>query len=343
MSHRRFIFALVLPLLAGTALPTQAAPDYQNLRNTIRTEHIHPGYETLSVGAQELEHSIARHCRSTEQAPDRVAVQSAFHLAYDAWQAVQHIRNGPVNVEDRHARLQFWPDKRGITDRHLRQLMLTEPNRPLDQSISDMSVAVQGFPALERLLFGETALSQHAQAPEKINRCSAAHAIADNIARIARTLFDETRNATAGTDARTETRDLFNDLVTALKFVSTIKLQDPAGSERARPFLLENAISQRSVRNVEINIRAMRALYQLLYGNADTDANTHTLIVSQFDVALNEVRALGENGVEALGQELGPVRFRSLAATLESLRELIAEDLTTVLGLSLGFNALDGD
>lgn len=343
MTNRRYVFALVLPLLAGTALPASAAPDYQKVQSAIRTEHIHPGYKTLSVTAQELEYTIAQHCRSKEQTPDMLAVQNAFHTALDAWQAVQHIRNGPVNDEDRHARLQFWPDKRGITDRHLRQLMQSEPTPSLDQNIADMSIAVQGFPALERLLFSKSALSQHVQAPEKINRCTAAHAIADNIAKIAKALFDETGAEIPAIDAKAEVRALFNDLVTALKFVQSVKLKDPAGSERARPHLLENGISLRSLRNVEINIRAIRTLYQMLYNDAGIDANAHKLILAQFDVALNEVRAMGENGIEVLGGDLGPVRFKALAATLESLRELIAEDLTTVLKLSLGFNALDGD
>lgn len=342
MTHRRYVFALVLPLLALTALPASAAPDYQTLQNSIRAEHIHPGYKTFSVRAQELEYTITQHCRSREQNPNMLAVQNAFHTALDAWQAVQHIRNGPISVEDRHARLQFWPDKRGITDRHLRQLMQSDATPSLDQSIAGMSVAVQGFPALERLLFAKTALSQHAHAPEKINRCIAAHAMADNIAKIARALFEKT-TAKPAPDAKAEVRALFNDLITALKFVHSIKLKDPAGSERARPHLLENGISLRSLRNVEINIRAMRKLYQMLYNDAGIDAITHKLILSQFDVALNEVRAMGENGVRVLGQDLGPVRFKSLAATLESLRELIAEDLTAVLKLSLGFNALDGD
>ena len=89
----------VLPLLALTALPASAAPDYQTLQNSIRAEHIHPGYKTFSVRAQELEYTITQHCRSREQNPNMLAMQNAFHTALDAWQAVQHIRNGPISVE----------------------------------------------------------------------------------------------------------------------------------------------------------------------------------------------------------------------------------------------------
>jgi predicted lipoprotein len=52
---------------------------------------------------------------------------------------------------------------------------------------------------------------------------------------------------------------------------------------------------------------------------------------------------MGENGAVLLTEELGPVRFRALAGTMETLRDLIADTMPGALQVNLGFNSLDGD
>jgi len=268
-------------------------------------------------------------------------VRTAFHDAMDAWQMAQHIRHGAVALDDRHARLQFWPDKRGITERHMRKLLADPVPADFMDDLPRASVAIQGFPALERLLFGDAPLSQHIQPGEKAVRCTVAVAIAHNIAEIAAALKLE--SATLPADAKNDIRDTVNDLVTGLEFVQSLKLKLPAGKERPRPRLLENWRSVRSLKNVEINIRALRNLYEVLAVTIPDEDRQHSLIRNQFDAAEDAVRAMGENGKELLDVELGPVRFRALAGTLETIRDLVAEMLPGRLGVDLGFNSLDGD
>src|SRR3546814_3114375 len=70
----------------------------------------------------------------------------------DAWMAVQHLRFGPSLLFLRVDRVEFWPDKRGTVGRHLAQLLSDHDLQPLAPRVfANGSVAVQGFPALERL------------------------------------------------------------------------------------------------------------------------------------------------------------------------------------------------
>lgn len=339
MKHIRTAAALAIVLAAQPAVA--AAPDYAALRTVIHENQIEPGYARFAEKAHALEYETRGHCKYTGEDPDMVSVRTAFHDAMDAWQAVQHIRHGAIAGNDRHARVQFWPDKRGITERHMRKLLAEPESASLPDEIAGTSVALQGFPALERLMFGDTILSQHVAPGEKANRCRLAEAISLNIAAIAAEVKAETK--TPDGDPKAKIANTLNDLVTGLEFVQSLKLKLPAGTAKPRPTLLENWRSGRSLRNVEINIRALRELYKALAAGISEDNPEHKLILDQFDAAEDSVRGMGENGAVLLTEELGPVRFRALAGTMETLRDLIADTMPGALQVNLGFNSLDGD
>jgi len=337
------LLTLAVPVLGLFALPAQADPDYAALRTQIREAHTEPGYAALSVAADKLQSAIDQYCKAGQQSGAPQAARQAFHRAMDAWQAVQHIRSGPIEDQDGHARLQFWPDKRGITARHLRQFLFTAPSPTLDTDIADMSVAVQGFPALEQLLFTTKPLSRKTLGAEKVDRCSAAHAISLNIAGIARTLHTASQSDSGGIDARTAVSAVFNDLITGLKFVQSVKLKDAVETATPRPHRLENWRSKRSLKNIAINLGSMKALYQLLYASSSVDTETHALALQQFDAALQGVRTMGEDGTAVLAKADGAAHFLALSKSIELIRERIAPTLVDVLKLPLGFNSLDGD
>lgn len=339
MMDKRLLIALAASILAILALPALAAPDYAGIRNSIETGHVQPGYTHFAEKAVGLDRAVRGHCKNTGEAPDRLAAQTAFHDALDAWQAVQHIRSGAIAEQDRHARLQFWPDQRGIAERHMRKLLAEPLSETLMDDIATTSVALQGFPALERLLFGSQPLSQQVIAPEKAARCPVAVAISHNIAEIAGALAAATRPV----DDKTYVTDAVNDLVVGIEFIQALKLKLPAGARKPRPFLLENWRSQRSLRNVEINLRALRELYKLMAENLPGGGARVDEILTGFEDIRREISALGENGKAALNEDGSPKQFKTLAASLENLRSAIGKSMPDVLGITLGFNSLDGD
>lgn len=338
---KRLLIAIAVSILAILALPALAAgPDYRALRDAVRDDHIDPGYAHFDEKAKGLEYKMKRHCKNIGDAPDKLAAQDAFHEALDAWQAVQHIRHGAVAENDRHARLQFWPDQRGITERHMRKLLAEPVDATIAENFADASVALQGFPALERLLFDDQPLSQHPLDGEQTSRCVLAEAITHNIARIA----TELRNAPPRPgDAKAFVTDTVNDLVVGVEFIQSLKLKLPAGARKPRPFLLEDWRAKRSLRNIEINIRALRELYKLVAADLVDGDDKVAQILDTFEKVEDDIRALGENGKIVLEEKDGPKRFRALAARIEHLRDGIVATLPKSLGVRLGFNSLDGD
>lgn len=336
----RLFTALLLVAVLLPAPPAWAAPRHVAIAEAARTAHIKPGYEKLAMAADTLFTSIAANCGKADVAP----MQQAFHAAMDAWQGVQHIRHGLVAMENRHDRLQFWPDKRGIAGRHLRTLLIDGmPESLTPQEFATLSIGVQGFPALERLLFESPPMSSALSQGESLLRCDVAAAIALNIKSIATELDAAENVPIAKAVAEAEVRALFTDLVTGLEVVQGLKLRLPAGEKSARPHLAENWRSARSLRNVDINLHALRALYQILYADGDPDDDVHKLILFQFDDAFRNVKQMGESADVVLGTDRGPVQFRALAGTIQGIREMMIEELTVSLKVSLGFNSLDGD
>lgn len=337
------LLALTLPVLGLLAQPAAAAPDYAALRTSIRTAHIEPGYAALSGAALQLKTAIDQHCKAAPQTGEPQAARLAFHAALDAWQVVQHIRSGPIEDIDGHARMQFWPDKRGIAERHLRQFLASPATPDLDAAMPDMSIAIQGFPALERLLFGSAPLSAQPINGEQTDRCGIARAIGTNIANIAKTLLADNRADNQSVDAKPAVSASFNDLITGLKFVQWDKLKEPVDSAKPKPHRLENWRTQRSLRNIEINLKSMQQLYTLLAGKADLAGDAHKAILGQFEKAIQDVHGMGESGVAVLKTSDGVERFLALSKSIELIRERMAPHLSTVLDLALGFNSLDGD
>lgn len=340
MMDKRLLFAITVSILAILALPALAAPDYGAIRESVMKDHIDPAYAHFAEQAKGLEYAIEGHCKNTGDDPDKLAAQNAFHTALDAWQSVQHLRHGAAAKNDRHARLQFWPDQRGITERHMRKLLAEPADATITENFADASVALQGFPALERLLFSDAPLSQHMINGEKTSRCTVALAIGHNIAAIAEELA--TTGPRAGDD-KTFVTESVNDLVIGIEFVQSLKLKLPAGARKPRPLLLENWRAKRSLRNVEINIRALREFYKLLATGLAKSDDKVTQILDMFDGIEDDVRALGENAKIVLGEDDGPKRLRALALKVEKLRDGIIATLPKGLGVQLGFNSLDGD
>lgn len=338
---KRLLIAITISILAILALPALAAePDYAALRDAVVEDHIDPGYRHFDEKARGLDYEIKGHCKNIGEDPDKLAAQDAFHGALDAWQAVQHIRHGAVAENDRHARLQFWPDQRGITERHMRKLLAEPVDETITGNFAGTSVALQGFPALERLLFDDEPLAQRVLDGEKTSRCVLAQAIAHNIATIAGELA-AAKNRPG--DAKTFVTETVNDLVIGIEFIQSLKLKLPAGARKPRPYLLEDWRAKRSLRNIEINIRALRELYKLLAADLADEDEKVSQILDAFDRIEDDIRALGENGKIVLEEEDGPKRFRALAARIEKLRDGIVATLPKSLGVRLGFNSLDGD
>jgi uncharacterized protein len=347
---------LLFILLAGKGLANQvlASGDPDALNLAVAERHIIPGYERLATATAELDAVARRHCNA--DGPAHAAVLAAYGQAFLAWQDVQHIRLGPIVAFGRDFRFQLWPDKRGSVGKHLAGLMADpDPNAIGTERFAAGSVALQGFGALERLLYDPPP-----DAADRDWHCRVVLAITGNLARMATDVLGEWRDgpsahrhlfatASAGNTHYASADELgarlFNNLHTQLELLVEQKLGRPLGDSisRAMPKRAEAWRSGLSMAAVQRNLAAIDDLYRIGFAQRAGDSALH----ARFAAGLATARDLAGSSSEPLSQRVADPTSRPgverLRDELVLLRGLVAGELSTALALPLGFNSLDGD
>ncbi len=216
---------------------------------------------------------------------------------------------------------------------------------------------MQGFPALERLLFEDDSLASLQSDPF---RCQVAQAIARNIDEIATGVHtrwvDEFRATVANADDRgffesseDATIDFLKAQVETVRRIQQQKLEEVIGetASEARVRRAESWRSARSLRNLRLNVQALEALFN---GNENQEVALSTVLYPEDMAAINARFAELDdtfNGLPdafdtALAEEGGHARLLAVAAGLDALFEAFEASLKNT-DLYLGFNSLDGD
>jgi len=338
-----FLLACVLASSARAA----DTIDYGAINAAIVTNHLLPRYHTFTEKTAALSDATGKLCPGVAPA-SLDAARDAFHGAMDAWQEVEHLRQGPAAAADTHIRVKFWPDRKSLVDKHLARLMANKNGDILKaDSFAHVSIAVQGFPALERLLFAKDAPASLKAGDGPVTPCAVAQAIAVNLHAIAADLEARwTKDPAAGRPAKRVTTDLFNDLATGLGAVAELKLGAPLGSDgKSRPRRAENWMSGRALRNVMHNLVALQDLYDGLATakGAHIGKGEDDLIRRQFAYLIKTTGDLGPSITTVLKTEKGPLRIKVLKSDIQNLHELVVINVSEGLDLVLGFNSLDGD
>ena len=87
--------------------------------------------------------------------------QQQFAALTTAWARIQYISFGPIFDHQRAFRIEYWPDKRNVVGRQLAEVLKKQDHAALEpERFATTTVGVQGLPALERMLFGDDALSE---------------------------------------------------------------------------------------------------------------------------------------------------------------------------------------
>ena len=359
---RKLIPGAILALAAAVP-PAQAAdPDYAALNATLVETYVLPRYAAFAEAAAALDAALVEACADGRPTPEEAA--PAYHAAMDAWMAVQHLRFGPSELFLRADRIEFWPDTRNTVGRHLAQLLAGRDAQALEpHGFANGSVAVQGFPALERLLFDsepDTWATPFA--------CDVVRAIGANLNDIAAGLLADWRGGEAHFaevvasaddgnsryfDAKEASLEFAKALRGALLLAQDFKLGRPLGDrpEAARSTRAESWRSKRSLRNVLINLTSAQALYEAggdISFSAFTRAQPQgakldTAVRAALARLIAAVEAQPDSLVVALQAPDGWQTLDAIRVEARQLLELLGGPLSEVLGLPMGFNSYDGD
>lgn len=353
----RLIVAAVISIVGHGVSQAQSTLDenfYGRLNHDLVERHILPRYRDFAAATAGLADAAAA-C-TTAPAP----FVAAYEQALDTWMAIEQIRFGPAELDMRNERIQFWPDRRNTGGRQFEQLLAQRPTDITAQNLGQGSVALQGFPALERVLFSESADGLDAF------ECALAAAIADNLATIAVDLVadwtapdgDAAMIASAGSadsfyaSQRDVAADIYQGLYEFLEIIKEQKLERPLGErvDNANPRRAESWRSGRSLRNVEINLQAVLDLFAGGDGFGFEDALAETghgdlasAIRTALDLALTQAGSIDLPLADAIADSQARANVEALLATVDRARDLIGAQMGAALGLTMGFNSLDGD
>jgi predicted lipoprotein len=274
-----------------------------------------------------------------------------FHQTMDAWQFIQNIQFGPIQILMRNYTLQFWPDKKNHVSKHLAIMLETkDPKTLTDAEFNKASVSIKGLPAIERFLFEE---DETKQLNAKSFHCQALMKIGAYTANSSKELVDEWQDMKNQFTNATQIDGYFEDdieasttllkaLIEPLEIIRDLKLLRPLGSEFGQQKMkrLESWRSQRSLRNIQINIESLSRFYTGLRNILGSRENT--LINEKFNQILIQISIINSPIETSIETKIGFKEIKHLSDSLKTLHALL-ENAVSNQGIHLGFNSRDGD
>jgi predicted lipoprotein len=370
------VLILTAPLLCGSApTPSQAAADHAAVARAALTEVIRPGYAALAGATGALAGQVDTLCQQPSAAALKEAKET-FAASVAAWSRVEILRFGPMTEDHRFERLFYWPDPKGIGLRQVEDVLAEEDAAvTLPIELAAKSVALQGLPALEYLLYGDGAeilstalcgVGGQATRLEVENggafRCNFALSVATNIDRIAKSVVEDWREGSAYEKAflgpgpddplyhtpKEVTLELFKSFTAGIELVRDQKLGKPLGAapDQARPKLAAFWRSGLSFANAARNLEGVRRLFGK--GGfagivAQESAGAENSILFDLDRAVEVLRAIDQPMEQAVEDADLRAKIEALRVALKSAAQTAGDMIARGAGLAFGFNAMDGD
>jgi uncharacterized protein len=343
-------------------LAAQAEADHAAIARAALGEVIRPGYAALAETTAALSAKVQTLCAQPSAATLK-ETRDAFAGAVAAWSRVEILRFGPMIQDHRFERLFYWPDPKGLGLKQIRDALAKNDEAVTDpQTLSAKSVALQGLPALEDLLYGDGGESLAQGGGDASFRCRFAASIAANDARIAKdvtegwgegapfakTFLDPGPSDSVYHAPKEVTLDLFKAFTTGIELVRDQKLARPLGasSAEAKPKLAAFWRSGLTFANMEDNIEGVRALFahggfaQVVAGESPGVENS---ILFDLDRAIEVLRGIDKPVAEAFKDDALRAKLEALRVALKGAVQTAGDMIARGAGLSFGFNAMDGD
>lgn len=347
----RRCFPALLILLVTSPPALAKAPEPGPLAAKAIETVLLPRYRTFADKTAAQTEAWKRACADGDPAPDLETLRDAYQQAADGWAAVEFVTTGPIATGLRPDRVFFGPDRRNYVAKALAELAgKARDGEVSPETVRGASVAGQGFPALERVLWEPADLDGTA-------RCRVGSAIAANLSGIAADVLAEW-TAANGPLARLKRGEgdpvsfadpaqaaarLMTDLAGGVQRINDLKLLPVLGSgpDAARPKAAEGWRSGRSARAICVTVASLAELAKVFAEAAPAD------------VAKTDAKdfAAAQSAVAKLPDDIGaaaadPARRKTIDAAVAALKLAqrdVAQNLGPALGVPLGFNALDGD
>lgn len=311
-----------------------------------------PVYTRWSEANRALADSARALCAG-EQTLD--AARQRYLDVHHSWAALQPVAFGPLAEGNLAWQVQFWPDKKNLVARQVTTLLDTHPALS-SADLRQASVVVQGLTAYEYLLFDANidlqaleqkrrycplllgiATHQQALSTDVLAAWLGEQGLAAQLRQFPNARYAEGREAIA---------ELLQTQVTALDMLKRkLNTPLPPAGKAVQPYQAEAWRSGASLALIDSTLQSGQQLWQ--QGLRELLSPEQADLATRLDAAWNETRqrlaALGAPLSELLAHEEGRASLRSLYDSLEQLHRLHEAELARALGITLGFNAHDGD
>ncbi len=340
--------ALITLILIFSATTTRAEPDFITLNTALAEIVLIPAYDQLSISATDQNALWLEVCENP--AAEKLAtLRAAFRRTSDAWAGVFNWNFGPITFLLRRDRFYHWPERRNAISKGLARLLdKTQPEKLHPAVFARTSVAVQGLPALERLLFENVDVMQNKWA------CRVGQAIAGNLASMAMNTSKEWRTEVlqhikTGKPhpiyfgaPKELLNTIFTGLLTGYTIITDQKLRPVLGgnTDKAKPKLIEGRRSKRFLSNLKLNLTALFRIDAVIGAVLSSETNADMKTKKGQILPLLEELMPPEVGVYDSKQR---DKITELIRRLTDYQTSIVDIYSKHLGLVVGFNSLDGD
>ena len=398
------IAASIVPAMARQA--RAAEPDFAAFNTGYAKNIVLPAFTHLRKACA----IWAKDAADLEKVPSAAKLDIArrwFDPVSDAWMRAQQFRLGPLSEGQRAERFAYWPERRNVVAKQLAALVASNDPAELEpKRFAEASVAIQGLPALERLLYGDEKAADTVDdfflGPRAGRHCAIFRAITANLLVIAEEC-EAAWSAVVGDPAKSTapfaansaeaTTQFYTNLLTMLQIVAEQKIGAPLGADIAseNPKVAEQWRSSRSGRNIDLNLTTAQnsflapggfatllrpghadlvaevekafATVRLLLrpGHADLVAEVEKAFATVLDAPgvsftakapndysqlLDELKLEGvviAEGVPQISDEDRRKNATDLIVKINHLRDILRQKVPPAIGITLGFNELDGD
>ncbi|EXL08630.1 imelysin family protein [Aquamicrobium defluvii] len=349
-----FTLSLFMPVAAHAAMPASDVIG-QAIDGFIR-----PAYGDLAERTAALEKSVEALCATPSQA-SLDAARAGFAQAAQGWAKVELIMFGPIREDNRLERMLFWPDRKSIGLKQVQAALASkDPDAADAEKIARKSVAMQGFGALEYVLFGTDA--DELATPEGAWRCTFGAAVAGNIATISADVRDgwnkpdgfaaiwsnpgpDNLTYRNGAEAVTELMGVF---INGLEMVRDVRLKGFLGlrPEKDKPKQALYWRSQGTTASLAANLEGLGGLFRASHLADALSPESRWISESieiQFANGAEAARSVKGPMEEALADPARREKLDYLGTVTSSLSNLFGVRLSGEFGLTAGFSSLDGD
>ncbi|MBC2768736.1 imelysin family protein [Pusillimonas minor] len=305
--------------------------------------YIQPALARFTQAANQLAIEIKGACEVPgSKSGDRLA--EAFNSMVTAWSRILFLRFGPLVEANRYERISFWPDVRNVSLRQLPKV-IAQYKSGQAPDLSAQSVAVQGLPALEYVLYRDGGVLQAGASAASADKamqaqCDYAVAVAHNLTNTGKQLehawslqggyggaFVQPRPAAAYRSTEEVLSEGIKAMSTGLQFISDIQIKPALTSDNVK--LLPYWRSDQTIAALRAGMAGVREFMQV----GQLSLGDQAWAGQQFLAELKRAETLLQ----------GPEDLQAVVLILDNARALLVQDIAPAAGVALGFNALDGD